>query len=553
MTTATARHSRPDTAVVPRGGNHLAGTGALVRFILRRDRVRIPVWVAALGLTTIGTAASFPDLYPTAEDRQARATLMSANPTSVAMSGPGHGIDDYTYGAMMSNEMLGFVAIFAALMSVLMIVRHTRAEEETGRAELVRAAVVGRYAHVTAALIAVVGTNLALGLLIAVGLGGSGIESIGWSGSFLYGAAVASVGIVFAGVAAVTAQVTEHARGASGMAGAVIGVAFALRAAGDIGNGALSWFSPIGWAQATRVYVDDRWWPLGIAVVAAALLVVFAFALSRRRDVGAGLIAQRPGPASGTRFLGTPLGLALRLQRANLIGWAIALFVFGAVYGQLIGEVETFSAENEALNDFLPEISGATLIDSFVALIVSLLAMVCSIYAVQATLRLRSEETAGRAEPVLSTALSRTRWMLSHATVALVGSSVILALSGVGLGASAAATLSEPSLFGDVVGATLAYLPTLWVTVGLAAALFGVVPQATAAAWAVIVYALSIGMLGNLLQLPAWSFDISPFTHVPPLPGAELTWTPLIVLTAVATALIAIGVAGFRRRDVYTN
>lgn len=553
MTTATtARHSAR-SAAGPRGGNDLAGTPALVRFILRRDRVRLPIWIAALGLTTVGTAASFPDLYLTAEDRQARAALMTGNPAAVAMGGPGYGLDDYTFGAMMANEMLGFVAIFAALMSVLLVVRHSRAEEETGRAELVRAAVVGRYAHLTAALVVAVAANLVLGLLIAVGLGGSGVESIGWSGSFLYGAAVASVGVAFAGIAAVTAQVTEHARGASGLAGAAIGVAFALRAAGDIGNGALSWLSPIGWAQATRVYVDDRWWPLAVAVGFTLALVGMAFYLSAKRDVGAGMVAQRPGPATASRQLGTPFGFAFRLQRANLFGWAIAMIVFGGVYGQLISEVESFATENDVINDFLPDISGATLIDSFVSLIVSLVAMVVSIYAVQATLRLRSEETAGRAEPVLSTGLSRTRWMMSNVVIALLGGSAILVLSGAALGLSSSVTLSDPSLFGRVVGASLAYLPALWVSVGLAAALFGVFPRAIAAAWVIIVYALSIGMLGGLLQLPEWTFDLSPFTHVPQLPGADFAATPLIVLTAIAAALVAIGVAGFRRRDVYTT
>jgi ABC-2 type transport system permease protein len=260
VTTTATRAAAPATGRT--GGGTLAGTGALLRFILRRDRLRIAAWVAALAAVQVGGAASYPDLYPTLADRENQAAIVGDNPAMKAMSGPGFGLDDYTYGAMMTNEYLGFMAIFVALMSVLMLVRHTRTEEETGRVELVRASVVGRHAPLTAALIGVALTNLALGLLIALGMGGLGIESIDWSGSFAFGAAYAMVGLVFAGVAAVTVQLTGYARSASGLAGALIGVAYAVRAIGDVADNGLSWLSPIGWAQAMAPYVHNNLWPL---------------------------------------------------------------------------------------------------------------------------------------------------------------------------------------------------------------------------------------------------------------------------------------------------
>lgn len=537
----------------------LAGTGTLVRFILRRDRIRMPVWILALTLGTVGTASSFPGLYPTAASRQARAALLHDNPAGVAFSGPGYGLDDYTLGAMMTNEMLGFIAILVALMSVLLIVRHTRAEEETDRAELVRAAVVGRHAHLTAALVTVGGANLVLGLLVALTLGGSGIGSLTWAGSIAFGAALTAVGLVFAGIAAVAVQVTEHARAASGMAGAMIGVAFVLRAAGDIssssgGAGVLSWLSPIGWAQATRAYVDERWWPLGLAVLVAAAVIAGAYALSVRRDVGAGMLPQRQGSASASTALGHPVGLAVRLQRGTALGWGLALLLLGLVYGSLISAVQDFISENEAVREAMIS-GGATgsLTDSFLAMIVGIIAMVSALYAVQATLRLRSEESAGRAEPLLATGLSRIRWVGSHLAVALVGGSLVLVVSGLGLGASAAVSGGDTGMLTGVLGAALVHLPALWVTVGVAVALVGLVPRAAAVAWLVPVYALIVGTLGGLLQLPDWLADLSPFTHVPQLPGADLTWTPLIILTVVAAALIGLGLLAFRRRDVSTS
>ena len=259
MTAVATPRSTPAPAPTGRGsrGGSLAGVGTLIRFGLRQDRIRIPVWLLALFVGTVSTANSLTTLYPTAADLVSAAATADS-PANLAMSGPRHYLDDYNLGSMLTHQMLGFTAVMVGLMSVLIVTRHTRAEEETGRAELVRSTVVGRHAHLAAALAVAVAANLALALLLAAGLTGLGIDGIDARGSLLYGLAHAAAGIAFAGVAAVTVQITAHSRGASGMALAVIGAAYVLRASGDVGSEALSWLSPIGWLQRTYVYVDDR-------------------------------------------------------------------------------------------------------------------------------------------------------------------------------------------------------------------------------------------------------------------------------------------------------
>lgn len=529
----------------------LTGTAMLVRFALRRDRLRLVVWVAAIGLTVVATAASFPPIYADPADRQARAALMS-NPAAIVMGGPEIGLEDYTYGAMMTNEMLGFMAVFVALMSILLVVRHTRADEETGRTELVRANVVGRHAPLAAALVVVLLANVAVALAVATGLAGLRLESIDAAGSWLFAAALAAVGVVFAAVAAVTAQVTEHARGASGMAGLALGAAYALRAVGDVGAEALSWLSPIGWAQRTLAYVDDRWWPLLPAVLLTPLLVAVAVSLGSRRDVGAGLRASRPGPARAAERLASPLGLAVRLHRASLVAWVASFFVFGLLFGAVLAEVEGFAAELEALGALFEGL-GAALADAFAALIVSILAMTAAVYAVLTTLRARSEETAGRAEPLLVTPTSRTRWLASHASVAAVGSVVVLLAGALGTSLSGAVVLGDAGVVPALLGAAAVYAAPLVLTVGVAVALFGLVPSASAAAWLVVVYALVVGMLGGLLGLPDWTLELSPFGVVPLLPVERFEIVPVLGLLALAAVLLAAGFAGFRRRDLTTT
>lgn len=550
MTTTTATRAPAPTGRAA-GGNALTGTGTLVRFILRRDRIRLPVWIGAIVFFTVVSVASLPGLYADASDRQARAELMR-NPGLRAFAGPGYGLDDYTFGAMLAHEFLSWTAIFVGLMSILLMVRHTRAEEEAGRAELVRATVVGRHAQTTAALIVVGGANVVLGALLALGLGSLGLDDVDWASSWLFGAGLASIGLVFAAVTAVTAQVNEHARGAGGLAGAALAVAYLLRAAGDMsktGGGALSWLSPIGWAQQTRVYVDNRWWPLLLSATLTALLTAVALGLGARRDIGAGMIQTRSGRATASALLSSPLGLAWRLHRTSTMWWSVVLLLFGLGYGALASEVERFVAELAALDEWLATIGGSV-IDSFLSAIMMLLAVTASIFAVLTTLRLRGEEIPGRAEVVLATAVSRTRWAASHITVALVGSAALLLLSSLGLGLTAAAALDDERLLPRLLGAALAYVPAVWTTVGLGVALFGLVPRAVALVWVVIAYAGVIGSYAGILGLPSWTVKLTPFGHVPLLPAEKLTWTPLVVLTVLAAALIAGGLAAFRRRNI---
>lgn len=551
MTTATvaARHASPPTG----GTGALVGFGPLLRFYLRVSRLRLTLWIVGLTLLNVLTAAAFPDLYPDAASRQERASLMDSSPASIAFSGPGFGIDDYTFGAMMTNEMLGFMAVVIAIMAMFLVVRHSRADEETGRTELIRAGIVGRHAPPAAAFAVGVLASLAVGLLSAVGLASSGVESLTWTGSLLYGAALASVGVVFAAIGLVTAQVTEHARTASGVAGVALGLAFALRALGDIGDNALRWLSPIGWAQQTAAYVLDRWWPLLLPLGLTVVLVVLAVLFNARRDVGAGLVQARAGSPSGSVALGTPLGLATRLQRGAVIAWGLAMVAFGGVYGSLMNEVETFASENEAVMEILGDTAGAVLVDAFLATIVGLLAMLVGIFVVQAVLRIRSEETTGRAEPVLATTVSRIGWAWPHVAVAVVAGAVITMLSVAALGGSGAAVLGWSTAFTDSLAAGAANLTALLVIIGVAVALVGWAPRFAALSWFFVGWAILVGMLGPLLQLPQWAMNLSPFEHVPAIPAESVSWPPLIILTALGVVLIAVGLIGLRRRDIYTT
>jgi polyether ionophore transport system permease protein len=518
----------------------LAGTATLVRLALRRDRIVLPVWIAIFVVLAVGSAQASVAVFPDEASRVRAAEAINNSPALVALYGRVY--DVTSLGEVSLIKMKGLYALFLAVLAFFTLVRHTRSDEEAGRLELVGAGVVGRYAALTAAIIVTCATGIVIGLLTTLGLGAVGLP---WTGSIAFGTGWAAVACSAAMIAAVAAQVTESARAANGIAAATLAISYVLRAVGDTsGPGWLSWFSPLGWALHVRPYAGNRWW---------VFAVFAAYALIARRDHCAGLVRPRPGPPEAAGWLRSPLALAWRLQRGSLAAWTIGFLLGGAIMGNIAADIGNI-LDNENAREMISRMGGVSgLTDSFLAAELGLLAVIASAYGVQAALRLRSEETTQRAEPVLATAVSRQSWSLSHLVVALLGSAVLVVAAGVGAGlAHGSQTGDMANAFGRVFEAALVQIPAIWVLVGIVAALFGLLPRWSPLAWVLLVAFLLLGEFGSLFELNQRVMDISPYAHVPKLPGGELTVMPLIWLTVIALALTTAGVAGFRRRDITT-
>jgi ABC-2 type transport system permease protein len=370
------------------------------------------------------------------------------------------------------------------------------------------------------------------------------------AGSLAFGLSFALFGLLLAAVTAVTAQVSENTRVVYGVGGLVLGVSFVLRAVGDIGDGSVSWLSPIGWAQKLRPWAGEVWWPALLLVAATALCGWAAFALSRRRDLGGGLVAPRRGSAHAARSLGGPLGLAFRLQRASVVGWGFALVVLAIAYGSVAESIHDFVEDNEALTDIIAAQGDGSLVEQYVAMSFRMLALVAAGFALQSVLRIRGEETTGRAEYVLATPTSRVRFAASHLVIAFGGTAVVLAATGLGFGLSDAIVRGDADAVGQSMTAALAFAPAVWLLVGVAVAILGFAPRVTAVAWAVLAVCFVVGLFGQLLGLPQWVEDVSPFQHVPQYPAVDLAVGPLLALTGGALGLTALGLLGLRRRDL---
>ena len=532
-------------------GTGLTGTGALARLAVRRDRIGLAAGVYVIVVAVTGTAFAFKRLYPTAAGRAALAATGGGNPALRFLYGR---IDGDSIGSLTTWRYGIWAGIFAALMTIFVVIRHTRTDEEAGRLELVGSAAVGRQAALAAGLLTAAAASVVVSVLLCVALPLAGLPV---PGAAALGLAIGCCGLAFAGIAAVAAQLTSSARSARGIALGALGVAFVLRGVGDSASASgpswLSWASPLAWIQLTRPFAGPRWWVLCLPLALFGLGTALAFALAARRDLGAGLLPDRPGRATASRLLSGPFGLAWRLEWGTLLGWVAGfVFTFWACGAAAKGIGQLFGTSSALQREFTRIGGQAAITNAYLAALMLLAGLVAAGYATSTVLRLRSEETGELAEQVLATATGRIRWALSYIVVAVAGSVVLLAVAGAatGLGYGLRAG-SVGHQVAQLLGAAFAQLPATLAVAAVAVLLFGLWPEAAVpGAWTAVGLAVAIELFGQVLQLSHWVLDISPFTHTPRLPGGTVAAAPLLWLGLAALGFTAAGLIGLARRDI---
>ena len=527
-------------------------TGKLVKLILRRERVISAIWIVIITLFSIGLAPALGNIF----DSQSRETLieMLKNPAMIAMQGPAYGIENYTVGAMYSNMMLLWVVITVAIMNIFMVIRHTRGDEERGRIEVIRSLPTGRLANLNAAMIAAMIINTVLALLNGLGVAALGIESMDLAGSVLYGVALGVSGMFFAALTALFAQLSSSSRGATGFSFALLFAFYIMRAAGDINGEILSLISPLGLVQRTQIYVENYAMPIVFLLIETAVIAAVTYALNAIRDMDQGFIHAKPGRSEASPLLKSRsgFGLAWRLTRNMIIAWTASIYILGAAYGSILGDIDEFVASSEFYAMIIglnPDFNTAQM---FVSMIIFIIAL-CSVAAVLMTvLKLRGEEKDGRAEHIISRAVSRTKYMSGYVILAFAGSIFMQLASALGIYSAGIAVLPDPGelTLGYLIKANMVYLPALWVMIGIAVLVIGILPKATAVIWGYFGFTFFAAFIGRMPDiLPEWFVKLTPFGYIPQLPADEINYATLAVLTVIAVAFTAAGFIFYNKRD----
>ncbi len=537
----------------------VTGSWRLFRLALRRDRVKLTISLLAIGVLVPMLVTGVSEVFASDDEMKQGLALLAANPIMRLFGLP----TGDALGNLIMLRAFMMLAIIAALVNSFAIVRHTRQNEELGRSELLGSNVVGRHAGLVSALGLAVVINICISALVA---GGAIIGGLPAVGSVAMGLAVGTTGLMFAGVAAVTAQLSQTSRGANGYAAVAIMASFMLSGVGSVlgqVQGAAAdpawpiWLSPMGWSQLLKPFAGEQWWLLFVIAAFFISCVALALALSSRRDVGRGLLAMRPGRAVAPPGLLGAVGLAWRLQRGMFFGWLIGMTLLGVIYGLVAGDVEELFSQAEGIAEIFVATTGSDqLLLAFFGSVVGLMALFVLAYGVSAAIRLRAEEDRAL-EYLLSTGLSRLRWAGAQFGVALAATFVMLIVSVAAVGIAAEATLDQSLsvLWPVIVGAALQF-PALAVIIGSVLLLFGFVPRYTVGiAWGVVALSIILSpFFSSLLSLPEQFGNLSPLSHVPVVPPVDaITYTPVLILSAVAVLFIGLGLWRFSNRDILTK
>jgi ABC-2 type transport system permease protein len=521
----------------------MTGLIGLTRFSLRRSRLLVIAWAAVLVVITYASAAATGGLYAATADQVDAARAINASPSLVALYGPI--LDEHSLGELAMTKMTVTYAVFLMALAVTLVRRHTRVEEESGRADLLGGLALDQGAPLASAVLlgALASALVAVPAALADIAGGLPV-----AGSLWFGASWFGVGLVGTGIAAVCVQLSASARTSGAMAAGAIAVLFVLRAVGDTTSaGWLSWLSPLGWSTQLRAWSDPRGWVLLLDLAVAAALVGVALVLRQRRDLGSGLVPERPGPATGSPRLADALALNLRVHTPSLVVWTVACAVMGALMAAIVPNIGSM-LDSAGVREVFERLGGVGAVqETLVAAFVSVGAVIISCFAVSVVSHGGAEEHDGRTEEVLATATERSTAFLAVCLVALGGTAWLMLVTGLAMAVGASG--SEVS-FGGTFGGALVQVPAVWVVAALALLGLSQGSRYAVGGWGFVVAFFVVGPVAELLDLPGWVAGLSPYSHVSRVPAETLAGTPEIVLTVLAGVLVATAWWRYRERDI---
>lgn len=525
---------------------------------IHRDGVQLLLWIAGCAALALLTVVAVANSYGTESDRAALLSTAIANPTILLFRGLPSGADS---GAFALFLIYPFLAMLAAFMSSFLAVRHTRAEEETGRAELVGATPAGRMLPLVATMVHGMLANLVLAVVTSLALLASGLPV---AGSIVSGAAAGAVGLVFLSVGLFGAQLLHTSRASNTFAVIILMTTFLMSGVGNalgapsadlqrVQSSWLTWLSPFGWGENTRPFADNDVWPLLLCGGTALGLGAVAVVLQQRRDLGESVIAARSGRTNARASLSTPTALVWRLSGGSILIWCISGFVTGLLATGLASTVASIGQEVPSVQAILTALAPrASAAQGAVLVFFTLLGVLAACAAVQILCRARQEETHGTAELVLVAPIGRVRWLTGYLLVATATIGMVVASAVAGAAAGLAAQpAADWSLMGDVVITGLGQVAAASVFLVVTALIFVLAPRLTIPlGWTLVLVGTILGLFGPLFGFPDWLVNVAPIAVSPTITGGAvdvrgLWWLVLAVLVGGAGALVLM-----RRREL---
>lgn len=518
---------------------------------LKRDWKKIIVWIIGISIFAAGFVPAFEEIGMGQGLTGMYETMQ--NPAMISMVGPTPITNalEYTLGAMYSNEMLLFCGIFAMIISALHVISHTRKEEDLGLTELIRSFQVGRQANSLAVIIESVLINIVLAIVIGGVMVSFGVESITSNGTFLFGASIGLAGIIGAVLGLVIAQVMPSSSGATAATLSLIGLLYVIRAGSDISNIDLSMLNPMGWTYLTFPFTENNWAPLIYGIIFCSIVVIIAFVLEGKRDMGAGYLPEREGRATAKQSLLSVPGFLFKLNKGTIIGWLIAFAILGAAYGSIYGDMQAFMESNDLMKQMFAA-GGVSLESSFTSTIMMIMIGLAAILPIAVINKLFIEENRLHLSQIYSTKVSRSQMYWTTVAIAVIAGFISILFGAGGLGGAAIVALSGDSSLTmiDFLVAGLNFLPAVLFFTGLAALALGWLPKLGKVVYGYLGYCIAINYFGGILNLPDWFSKTAIMSWIPRMPMDDFDAIVFIVITIISIVFMIVGYIGYKKRDL---
>jgi ABC-2 type transport system permease protein len=534
----------------------------VARFVGVRMMRTGAIWGLVFGLYVYDNAYAFDTIARNASLRRQLLNTMASNAGLKALLGDTRDIT--TRGGFTDWRAIGVTALVASIWGLLAATRTLRGEESAGRWELFLAAATTQRRAAGGALAGLGAGVLAMYVMTALLTALVGVRrnvGIGLGQSLFFALAVVAGAAMFAAIGAVASELMATRARAAGVAGTIFGIAFMLRALGDAASAShwLVYVSPLGWVEQLHPLTGAQpLWLLPIfGLVTACGLTTMLMA---DRDLGASVLADKDTAAPRTAMLGSPILFALRMSRAVIISWLLAIVVAALLYGSLAKSTGQAFASSGALRKFTGnlthvaqqqlQLAGTRVFSGIIFLILMTLIMA---YVASAIGKVREDEAEGYVDNLVVRSISRQRWLSGRAGLIMA---VLLAagiLGGVSFWIAAASqhaglTFSELLLAGINSAAPAALL------LGIGVLTLGFIPRLTSiTCWGLLAWAFLLDMLGSAIKVNHWLMDTSLLYHPALAPAVTPNWRIAGTYLVIGCAAALLGGWRFTRRDLQSS
>ncbi|MGL5896422.1 MAG: ABC transporter permease [Lactococcus lactis] len=536
----------------------LYNTGVLFKTLIKRDWFKLAFWILGM-LAFAASGAGKMEVASNPATASTLYTMFVKNPAMVGLFGPTpiNNPTNYSLGPIFGQTMTLITGLTFAIISIIYAVNRSRKEEDDGITELFRSYSIGKLANTTALVMELLLLHLIMAVLLALSIEAQNVVGLNHlESNFLFAFTTSAQGFLWGMFALLFGQIFSEASTTKGMTFGLLGLLYIVRMLTDVTNLYIGWFNLLSWSYLAFPYVKghENWLAVFLTFLLAFLLLGISYILELKRDVGVGYFPERKARLHGKKgHFGFP-GLVLNLEKKMIIGWLLASFVLGLVYGSMFGQMDQFISSNKTVKELFVgnETAASAIRGNFMVTLFSILSILIAAFGVILLTKMVSEERKNRLETLYALPLSRLKVYSTYLLTAIL--SVILAqfLALFGIFIEQLGNKNALS-FLEIMKSGMIWLVAVIFVLAILSLLLGLVPRLAELIWVYLAFLLFMTYLGKLLSLPKWLENLSIYNYIPKLPVEKMNLPTVLFILILSVLLILLGFGAYRRRDLITG